>query len=693
MAQTDNPNPKMQLSEAWGERMACPICAARPLGVFHPTGHADRFACPTCETSFELEEVGKRVRFVTLPPGVTPWMRGQWVVLEEALAAFEIFRNSQSGVTIAEPSETPPINPPTEPTANSPVTPPADSTVQPTQPPKTEDLKPASAVVPEKPAPAQSAAPTPKKVDPKPPVEYIPIDKLVGNSLLFSTDRSTAKPTTAPFYDEDFSDTDVPPDAKVHHHSEPEKEPWKDQELERVKKAFVNPPTDDFAGNLAVEPKSTTAEPQKPAPETVQTSAVEPKWTPPESQKLAPEVVQTSAAEPKWTPPESQKLAPEVVQTSAAEPKWTPQEPEKPASEVVQTSAAEPKWTPPEPEKPAPEIVQTSTAEPKWTPPEPQKPIPTTSQISAAEPVVTIPRTEAANQKPWASGNQNADLNAVDYSSLDYRPPIRPLEDTPPSIIQPAQLKPRTMFSSPDGELDDLRTHITGNASASPVNEQMEDALERAMELQRLGNSDREVRAILERSSGLTPDQVSEVLKKLEKPEEKRRSNRILFIFLAIALLLFALLAWWFFNNQTLFQSGAASSANQGAAQSTNPLAGKLVDSSSLPAPLQTLIPNGIQIFNEAPVVEQVSEEVLPPADCPRSKTEAAALFGGPANDWNQQVQSNGWVLVTKTQGVEIKVPANMTGGYLVFEKGPEMRSVSGPAIVKNIYMITIACQ
>src|SRR5512133_2629083 len=180
MAQTDNPNPKMQLSEAWGERMACPICAARPLGVFHPTGHADRFACPTCETSFELEEVGKRVRFVTLPPGVTPWMRGQWVVLEEALAAFEIFRNSQSGVSIQEPSETPPANPP--------ATPLADSTVQPTQAPITEEPKPAQAVpadASEKPAPAQAAAPTPKKVDPKPAVEYVPIDKLVGNSLLF----------------------------------------------------------------------------------------------------------------------------------------------------------------------------------------------------------------------------------------------------------------------------------------------------------------------------------------------------------------------------------------------------------------------------------------------------------------------------------------------------------------------------
>jgi len=285
MAQTDNPNPKMQLSEAWGERMACPICTARPLGVFHPTGHADRFACPTCETSFELEEVGKRVRFVTLPPGVTPWMRGQWVVLEEALASFEIFRNSQSGVSIEEPSATPPITPP----ANPPATPPADSAVKPTQPPITEAPKPiqsAPAVAPEKPAPAQTAAPTPKKADPKPAVEYIPIDKLVGNSLLFSTDRSTHdKPTTAPFFDEDFSDTDVHPDAKVRHHSEPEKEPWKDQELERVKKAFDNPPADDFAGNLAPELK----------------------MTPPESEKLTPEIMQTSAVEPKWTPPQPQR--------------------------------------------------------------------------------------------------------------------------------------------------------------------------------------------------------------------------------------------------------------------------------------------------------------------------------------------------------------------------------------------------
>jgi hypothetical protein len=106
MAQTDNPNPKMQLPESWAEKMACPICGSRPLGVFHPSGHADRFACQSCETSFELEDAGKRVRFVTLPHGVTPWMRGQWVVLEEALAAFELFRSGQAELTMEDTGAT-----------------------------------------------------------------------------------------------------------------------------------------------------------------------------------------------------------------------------------------------------------------------------------------------------------------------------------------------------------------------------------------------------------------------------------------------------------------------------------------------------------------------------------------------------------------------------------------------------------
>jgi hypothetical protein len=60
--------------------------------------------------------------------------------------------------------------------------------------------------------------------------------------------------------------------------------------------------------------------------------------------------------------------------------------------------------------------------------------------------------------------------------------------------------------------------------------------------------------------------------------------------------------------------------------------------------------------------------------------------------DWSKDNQSNGWTLLTKTQGMEIRVPANMSAGYMVFDKGPEMRGVSGPIFVRNSYMISVSC-
>jgi ribosomal protein S27AE len=617
MAQSDNPSPKMQLPETWAEKMTCPICGSRPLGVFHPSNHADRFACGSCETSFELEDAGKRVRFVTLPQGMTPWMRGQWVLLEEALAAFELARN---GLSINMGDETPAAETPSAPPAPAPAaaTPPASTPAPAPVTPSVQASAPASAHAPA-PVPAAAAqppapaAPAPRIEEPvalntiksEPPVVeekpmprkrelHDPFPELsisqeelnTGPYLLFASDLKEKKPgSTGPFYEEDFSDEVDVPDARkaVAPEPEPEKDAWKNSEEIRVSEALINPPVDDFAGNLT---------PPKP-------------WEPSESEK---------------------ELASNL--------------PPRPAAEQV--------------------------------------------------PTIPIDRQPAVNPEPAPAGS--AKPADVDYSSLDYEPPVRPVEDTPPAIIQSSKPQPLITGQSTHGdELDDIRTHITGTATATAVNavleERMADALERAKELKRLGNTDQEVRSVLQRSSGLTPEQVVEVLSKLEKPEEKRRSYRILIIFLIIALVLFALFALWFLNRQKM--EGTTPAGTQQAFS----LAGKIVDPKTLPEPLQTLMPNGIQIVNEDPVAEPSDETTIPAASCPTSKSDAAALFGGPANDWSRDANSGGWTLLTKNQGVQIRIPANMTGGYLVFEKGPEMRGVTGPAFVKNIYMVSISCQ
>lgn len=597
MAQSDNPSPKMQLPELWAEKMSCPVCGSRPLGVFHPSNHADRFACGSCETSFELEDAGKRLRFVTLPQGMTPWMRGQWVLLDEALAAFELARNGLD-ITMGDESQASPETPAQpEPAPESPVTPPAAG--QPAAPapvPPTAEAPaappPAAPVVEEPVAldtiksepPVVEEKPVPRKRelhDPFPELKISQEELATGPYLLFASDRTEKKPGgTSPFYEEDFSEEVVVPDARPAEppapEPEPEKDAWKDEELARVKDALVNPPASDFAGSL----------------------------------------------------------------------------------------------TPPKP----------------WEPSESEKALANNLPARAAEPVPTIPvdRTPPEAVKP----------NEVDYSSVEYEPPIRPLEDTPPAIIEAPKPQPAIIGETTHGdEMDDLRTHITGTTTASAFNaaleERMADALERAKELQRLGNTDQEVRSVLQRSSGLTPEQVNDVLMKLVTPEEKQRSNRILIIFLIIALALFALFALWFFNRQRIAALTPAGTAQP----SSFSLAGKIVDQQLLPAPLQTLIPNGVQIMNEDPVVERSDANTVPAASCPTSQTGASSLFGGPAKDWKRDDSTGGWMLLTQSQGVEVRIPANMTGGFLIFQKGPEMRGVTGPAIVKNIYMISVACQ
>ncbi len=595
MAQSDNPSPKMQLPELWAEKMSCPVCGSRPLGVFHPSNQADRFACGSCETSFELEDAGKRLRFVTLPQGMTPWMRGQWVLLDEALASFELARNGLE-ITMGDEAPASPETP-AQPGDGQPVTqaPAGEAPAAPQPTPSPAAPAPVSAAAPvvEEPVALESIKseppvieekPVPRKRelhDPFPELSISQEELTTGPYLLFASDRTEKKPDgTSPFYEEDFSEEVVVPDASPAEpptpEPEPEKDTWKDEELARVKKALVNPPASDFAGSL----------------------------------------------------------------------------------------------TPPKP----------------WEPSESEKELASNLPARAAEPVPTIPvdRTPA---EPVITPD-------VDYSSLEYEPPVRPLEDTPPAIIEPPKPQPAFTGDSTHGdEMDDLRTHIAGTTTATAFNavleDRMADALERAKELQRLGNTDQEVRSVLQRSSGLTPEQVNEVLMRLQKPEEKRRSYRILIIFLIVALALFALFALWFLNRQRI----AAMTPTGTEQPSTFSLAGKIVDPQSLPAPLQTLIPNGVQILNDDPVVERSDESTIPAASCPTSQSGAASLFGGPAKDWTRDNNTGGWTLLTQSQGVEVRIPANMTGAFLIFEKGPEMRSVTGPAIVKNIYMIAVACQ
>ena len=644
MTQTDNPNPKMKLPEIWAEKMSCPVCGDRPLGVFHPTGHADRFACGSCATSFELEEAGKRLRFVTLPQGVTPWMRGQWVILEEAMASFEVFKNEQASINADNPSE---------PGENTPA--------------------------------AEERVLTPEEIRMRPPVrteqdEQAEFESRVredmgeylDDALLYATDKpDTSLSSTPPFFEEDFQPTEpktekktnVPPEPVISKEpaqetaSGPEPEPEPEPEPKPVAEpepAQILPPVPELESKPEPKPES--------KPDTVPAAAVKSQVKPEEDVWKDEEIKRVKDA---LTNPPKGGFAGHLAQTETAI-----------LSEEEKSVAKGPEDKGPKPKVTASAVVPTVPVQPRqstWSP----------EASTATRAPVKIP--PVPNKKP-----QDA---PVKKPPMDNKTPSpAPVEKSPSSVVT-APPGVSGVVPAPDNkDIEAIRTNITsGTMLTQPVDDRIQDAMERAVELQKLGNTDPEVRSILERSSGLTPDEVTQVLKNLAVPVERKNNNRILLVFLAAAVLIFAILTWWFFSNQAPGTPGEGAPTSE-ESESTGSLPGSLIEAASLPSPLQTLMPNGLRILNDPPLVDQTTAAQLPTANCPGSPAAAAKLFGGQAKEWSQDSATNGWMMMTTRQAAEVKIPANMTAGYLVFERGPEMRNVAGPAVVKNIYMISVAC-
>jgi hypothetical protein len=592
MSRLDDSEPKMQIPETWASKMACPVCGSRPLGVFHPTGHADRFVCQSCETSFELENNGTRVRFITLPQGVTPWLRGTWVSLEEALSAFA---SHQNDTLAARP-------PDSQPAISHPV---AD----------------------------QPAITPPVAAQPAEPIESVP--------------------------------------------PEPVKEPVSNS-VESVATTAENPPA-EIPETKSAEPES-AAESIIPIVETTGQPDVLPQNTSQNPPFMATVLPANPPAGDALKPPASPSpFYKDDIDVPGIYPDRIRSEMEKPAVEV---------WKNLEDER-VKNLIMNSRAQ-ESAPSFPQNGFQTVQQVIQPE-IQDGAGSRSDFEKPVDRiESQPSNQNVEERIDLNNPPPTRPVVDTPSGAISEQRTIPRSKIPAED--LGALRTQISNQSILPTLNEKMQAASQRALELQRLGNTENEVRSILERSSGLTPEEVVEVIRSLDKPEERKRSSRILLIFFAVAIVVFAVLAWLFFSNITR-EAPANEQPGSAVTESAGGLPGEVISAESLPAPLQTLIPNGVRIFNDPPSVEISSASAIPPTSCPKSKIEAATLFGGPAENWNASDQNRGWVLVTQQQSLVIKIPANMTAGYLVFEKGPEMRSVPGPAIVRNIYMISISCQ
>ena len=112
--------------------------------------------------------------------------------------------------------------------------------------------------------------------------------------------------------------------------------------------------------------------------------------------------------------------------------------------------------------------------------------------------------------------------------------------------------------------------------------------------------------------------------------------------------------------------------------------------SGGLPDWVRNLAPAGVTVLN----VPTPSVSANGPLDsaCPLTAVGAGELFGGKAADWTYYGDSGGWVLIVAGNPTDIRVPANMSAGYLVIGDNLEMRSTLGPATIHNVNFAAVSC-
>lgn len=221
---------------------------------------------------------------------------------------------------------------------------------------------------------------------------------------------------------------------------------------------------------------------------------------------------------------------------------------------------------------------------------------------------------------------------------------------------------------------------------------------ERVKKLARLGNPPEKIRAILSRQPGIDIDmgQVDAVLATYQKQNKGSATWSLvlggLVVVLAIVVIAVLLL-------QSAPPANLASQANPDNPAALQPGTKATADSpyldpALLPAPLRTLIPSGMAILKPTPVVvHSLDANTQPTIKCPVSPGQAADVFGGEMEEWTKSDAGGaGWYIIS-TQSRTIHLPKNMTGGYFEFINSPSMNSVVGPAVIENVFFMSISCE
>jgi hypothetical protein len=105
---------------------------------------------------------------------------------------------------------------------------------------------------------------------------------------------------------------------------------------------------------------------------------------------------------------------------------------------------------------------------------------------------------------------------------------------------------------------------------------------------------------------------------------------------------------------------------------------------------VSTLVPSGITVINVP--TPSLDTNGPPTSPCPTTADQASALFGGQAANWTYNRSQQGWIFILANSPTSIRVPANMSAGYLALGETLEMRSVLGPATIHNVNFAAVSC-
>lgn len=204
-----------------------------------------------------------------------------------------------------------------------------------------------------------------------------------------------------------------------------------------------------------------------------------------------------------------------------------------------------------------------------------------------------------------------------------------------------------------------------------------QEVWERAQGMYRLGNPPKKIELFL-LQAGASPQQAAGALRALKRKAEqdaKKQSSRILVVAgVSIFLVIAAFAGWLFASGQYAVLFGLAT-------PTPAPVGFTASD-------ILKLIPSGVR--PELPDTT-VRKGGVAAAGCPKTLNGATATFGGDAGSWKFDSQLMSWQMVSMENSYTIRVPPNMSAGY-VDNENFQFSQVYGPAIIYNVNFVAIIC-